>query len=253
MTETTYYTLLYVWMALALIVFPIMLKVTVPYGRHTSTSWGPTLRNKWGWFIMELPVLLIFSWFFFTGSAEKTWPVYVFYGLFMLHYINRVFVFPFRLKENGKRMPWLIVILALFFNVANGFFNGYWFGTLSEGRYPVSWFESPFFIVGIVLFFSGMYINLKSDNRLLALRKGGKKGYFIPKGFLFKYVSSPNLLGEIIEWTGWAIMSWSLPSFSFALWTAANLIPRAIDHHKWYHKKFSHYPKERKALFPYIL
>ncbi len=253
MTETIYYNLLYVWMALALIVFPIMLKVTVPYGRHTSTLWGPTLRNRWGWFIMELPVLLVFSWFFFTGSAEKTWPVYIFYGLFMLHYINRVFVFPFRLKENGKRMPWLIVFMALFFNVANGFFNGYWFGTLSAGRYPDSWFESPFFIVGIVLFFSGMYINLKSDNRLLALRKGGKRGYYIPKGFLFKYVSSPNLLGEIIEWMGWAIMSWSLPSFSFALWTAANLIPRAMDHHRWYHKKFSHYPKERKALFPYIL
>ncbi len=253
MTETVYYNLLYVWMALALIVFPIMLKVTVPYGRHTSTSWGPTLKNRWGWFIMELPVLIVFSWFFFTGSAEKTWPVYIFYGLFMLHYINRIFVFPFRLKENGKRMPWLIVFMALFFNVVNGFFNGYWFGTLSAGRYPDSWFEGPFFIVGIFLFFSGMYVNLKSDNRLLALRKGGKKGYYIPYGFLFKYVSSPNLLGEIIEWTGWAIMSWSLPSFSFALWTAANLIPRAMDHHRWYHKKFSHYPKERKALFPYIL
>ncbi len=253
MTQNLFFNLLYFWMALAFIVFPIMLKVTVPYGRHTTNAWGPTLRNKWGWFIMELPVLLIFSWFFFHGTAEKTWPVYLFYALFILHYFNRVFIYPFRLKENGKRMPWLIVLLALFFNFANGFFNGYWFGTLSQGYYPDSWGSDPRFIVGLVVFFVGMYINQKSDNKLLALRKGGKKGYYIPYGFLFNYVSSPNLLGEIIEWAGWAIMSWSLPSFSFALWTAANLIPRAIDHHRWYRKKFPDYPKERKALFPAIL
>ena len=253
MTQNLFFNLLYFWMALAFIVFPIMLKVTVPYGRHTTTTWGPTLRNKWGWFIMELPVLLIFSWLFFHGTVEKTWPVYLFYALFILHYFNRVFIYPFRLKENGKRMPWLIVLLALFFNFANGFFNGYWFGTLSQGYYPDSWGSDPRFIVGLVVFFVGMYINQKSDNKLLGLRKGGNKGYYIPYGFLFNYVSSPNLLGEIIEWAGWAIMSWSLPSFSFALWTAANLIPRAIDHHRWYRKKFPDYPKERKALFPAIL
>ncbi len=253
MTRELFFNLLYGWIALAFIVLPILLKVTVPYGRHTTTHWGPTLRNRWGWFIMELPVLIIFSWFFFTGNAVKTLPVYVFYGLFMLHYLYRVFVFPFRLKENGKRMPWVIVLLALFFNFANGFFNGYWFGTLSEGYYPDAWLTDPRFIIGIILFFAGMYINQKSDNRLLALRKGGKKGYYIPHGFLFKYVSSPNLLGEMIEWTGWAIMSWALPSFSFALWTAANLVPRAIDHHRWYRAKFPDYPKERKAVFPSIL
>ena len=253
MTSSLYFDLLYIWIALAFIVFPVLLRITVPYGRHTTNTWGPTLCNKWGWFTMELPVLLIFSWFFFSGTAHKTLPVYIFYGLFMIHYINRVFIFPFRIKENGKRMPWLIVVLALFFNFSNGFFNGYWFGTLSDGYYTNEWLKDPRFIIGIVLFFTGMYINVSSDNILLALRKGGRKGYFIPQGKLFRYVSSPNLFGEIIEWTGWAVMSWALPSFSFALWTIANLIPRAIDHHRWYHKKFKDYPKERKALFPKVL
>jgi len=135
MTRTLFFDLLYVWIALAFIVFPVMLKVTVPYGRHTTNTWGPTLRNKWGWFIMELPVLIIFSWFFFSGTAHKTLPVYIFYGLFMIHYINRVFIFPFRLKENGKRMPWLIVLMALFFNFSNGFFNGYWLKDETDENY----------------------------------------------------------------------------------------------------------------------
>jgi len=98
-----------------------------------------------------------------------------------------------------------------------------------------------------------MYINISSDNILLGLRKGGKKGYYIPYGGLFKYVSSPNLSGEIIEWLGWAMMSWCLPSFSFALWTMANLIPRALDHHHWYKRKFADYPKDRKAVIPFLV
>ncbi len=33
----------------------------------------------------------------------------------------------------------------------------------------------------------------------------------------------------------------------------ANLIPRALDHHKWYRKEFSDYPANRKAVFPFLV
>lgn len=252
MSEQLYFLCLYGWMALAVLIMPVLLKITVPYGRHTTNTWGPVLNSRLGWFLMEIPVVVVFSWFFFTGNAEKTLPVYIFYGLFMLHYFNRIFIFPFRLKEKGKKMPWLIVFMALFFNLMNGFFNGYWFGWLTP-VYSLSWLYDWRFIIGVILFFTGMYINMSSDNILLGLRKGGKKGYYIPYGGLFKYVSSPNLLGEIIEWLGWAMMSWCLPSFSFALWTMANLIPRALDHHYWYRRKFAGYPKDRKAVIPFLV
>ena len=57
-------------------------------------------------------------------------------------------------------------------------------------------------------------------------------------------------LGEIIIWTGWAIATWSLPGLAFALWTAANLIPRAQANHRWYQNHFPDYPAKRKTLFP---
>ena len=250
-SRETYFILLYAWIALAVIIFFVLLKVTAPYGRHTTSSWGPLIPNRWAWFFMELPVLFIFSWFFFWGTATKTAPEYVFYALFMLHYIRRVFIFPFQLKDNGKRMPVVIVVMALFFSFSNGFFNGYWLGTLSE-PYPLSWFTDWRFILGLILFFTGMYINISSDQIVLNLRKGGKKGYYIPYGGLYKYVSSPNLMGEIIEWVGWAVMSWSLPAFSFAIWTMANLIPRSLDHQRWYRKRFPGYPPERKAIIPFL-
>jgi steroid 5-alpha reductase family enzyme len=103
------------------------------------------------------------------------------------------------------------------------------------------------------LFALGVYINIQSDNILLNLRKPGESGYKIPYGGMFRYVSSPNYLGEIIEWTGYALACWSLPALSFAVWTIANLVPRAIAHHRWYQRQFSDYPAERKALIPFVI
>ena len=45
-----------------------------------------------------------------------------------------------------------------------------------------------------------------------------------------------------MEWSGFCIANnFSLASLSFAIWTAANLIPRAIHTHKWYNKTFAGY------------
>jgi len=92
-----------------------------------------------------------------------------------------------------------------------------------------------------------------SDNRLLKLRAGNSGEYKIPRGGLFERVSCPNFLGEIIEWIGFAVLCWNLPALAFAIWTAVNLIPRAIAHHRWYSKRFADYPSGRKAIIPYIL
>ena len=253
LTQNIFDYLLYGWIGIALVIFPVMLKITAPYGRHTKKTWGMLINARLGWFIMELPVILVFSYFFFRGDALKTLPVFLFYSLFMLHYVQRVFIYPLRIREKHKKMPLLIVILAVFFNCCNGFFNGYWFGYLNGFHYSNDWLFGWKFILGFCLFIIGMYLNIASDQRLINLRNGSKKEYSIPYGGLFNYVSSPNLLGEIIEWTGWAVMCWCLPALAFAFWTFANLVPRALDHHRWYKKQFNNYPEERKAIFPFLL
>ncbi len=52
----------------------------------------------------------------------------------------------------------------------------------------------------------------------------GEKGYKIPRGGMFEYISGANFFGEILEWAGFALAAWSLPAFAFALFTF------------WYHK-----------------
>lgn len=248
----TYYIALYIWIAFALILFPVQLKIAAPYGRHTKSSWGPMLSNHVGWIIMELPALLVFGYFFLSGSNKLSLTMWMFFGVWILHYINRVFIFPLRINTEGKKMPVVIVIFAIFFNFFNGFFNGYFLGYLS-GSYPLSWLSDPRFICGVIIFSTGMYINMRSDQKLILLRKNSGKGYQIPRGGLFEYISCPNHFGEIIEWTGFALMTWCMPALSFAIWTAANLIPRTINHHKWYQDRFNNYPSKRKAVIPFII
>ncbi|MCB0522048.1 MAG: DUF1295 domain-containing protein [Lewinellaceae bacterium] len=252
MDFANFQTLTLAWIALALLLLPVQLKITAPYGRHASNRWGRQLPYRLGWIIMEVVSPLTFAYFFVSGENEKTGPMWLFFGLWMAHYANRAIRYPLRAKMDGKSVPMVIVGSAIFFNLVNGFLNGYWLGSLAA-PYPAAWFGTPQFIFGILLFFAGAFINIQSDNILLKLRKPGETGYKIPQGGLFRFVSCPNHFGEIVEWAGFAILCWNLPAVSFAIWTAANLVPRALSHHRWYREKFDHYPKGRKAVFPFVL
>jgi 3-oxo-5-alpha-steroid 4-dehydrogenase 1 len=242
---------MYTWIALAVIVFFVLGHTKAPYGRHFSEKWGPAISNRWGWFIMELPVLLILTGVLLPFFEELSAPSRAMIGLFGIHYINRALVFPFRLRTTGKKMPWFIVGTGVFFNLVNGFTLGYYFAHFAH--YSYSWLTDPRFILGVIIFFIGIFINWKSDSMLIHLRKAAVVQYLVPKNWLFEYISCPNLFGELIEWSGFALLCWNLPALGFLCWTTANLIPRAIAHHKWYKQSFTDYPVKRYAIIPYIL
>jgi 3-oxo-5-alpha-steroid 4-dehydrogenase 1 len=244
-------TIQFIWIAVAVLVFFLLFKITAPYGRHTTNRWGSLISNRWGWLIMELPVLIVLGIFVLPVINTLTVASLIMIGLFSFHYFNRVFIFPFRIHTKGKKMPVIIMLSAVFFNSMNGFSFGYYFSHFAA--YSNGWLTDVRFIIGAILFFSGIYINWKSDNMLIYLRKPGETHYIIPKGWLFNKISCPNLFGELIEWLGFAILCWNLPGLTFFIWTAANLIPRALSHHKWYKEKFFDYPADRKAVLPFLV
>jgi len=243
----------YIWLSIAIGVHILMFFVTAPFGRHTSKNWGPLVDNKLGWFIMEMPSLLIMVYFLIFGSNSFTSFAWILFSLWIFHYLNRTFIYPLRIKATPKKMPLFIVLNGILFNCMNAGLNGYFLAELTTpDMYTSEWLTTPYFIIGAILFVVGMTINWQSDSILIGLRKPGETGYKIPRGFLFDYISSPNLFGEVVEWTGFAIMAWNLPALTFMAWTFANLVPRAKNHHDWYHNKFEDYPKERKAIFPFF-
>ena len=251
MTYVLFSRLVWLWMTLGVLTFFYLLRQNAPYGRHVRSGWGPTLDNRLGWFLMEFTVIVVFLAALFWEKHSFSSVIWVFAGCFLWHYFNRSLVFPLRLRTVGKRMPWIIALSAMVFNLINGFSLGYYFACFAD--YPGDWFSDFRFIGGMGLFWLGLGINWRADNILIHLRKPGTTDYVIPQGGMFKWISCPNHFGEMLEWTGFALMTWCLPALAFAVWTVANLAPRALAHHRWYREHFPDYPKERKALVPFLV
>lgn len=238
-------------LAVAIGVFAALFFVSAPYGRHLRKGWGPLIPNRYAWILMESPSALLFAVWFILGNAPKNLPILVFAALWELHYIHRAFIYPLTIRDGFKKMPVAVMVMGFGFNLFNATINGRYLFSLSGG-YPPSWLHDPRFLVGVSLFLAGYIANRWADLTLRGLRRPGETGYRIPYGGLFRWVSCPNYLGEIVEWSGWALATWSLPGLAFAVWTLANLAPRARSHHAWYHANFPDYPAERKALIPLI-
>lgn len=242
--------LLTAWFVISLLSFGSLLWKPAPYGRYLEPGWGRALNPRVGWILMETPALLVLPALFFVSDRTRDPILGVFVLLWVLHYLHRAWVYPFR-KKAGRAMPLGLALCGVGFNGFNGAFNGGWLFHLGP-VYPQSWLTSPQFLVGVAIFLAGFAINVTADTTLIRLRQDGD-GYVIPRGGLFRWISCPNYLGEILEWCGWAILTWSVAGLSFAVWTAANLVPRAIAHHRYYRKNLEGYPASRRAIVPFIV
>jgi 3-oxo-5-alpha-steroid 4-dehydrogenase 1 len=250
MSVDTFFDVLVIgWLTVAAVTAAALFFVAAPYGRHARSGWGPTIENRLGWIVMEAPAALVFAAWFAFGEQADTTTALVFFGLWEMHYVHRAFIYPLGLRGRDRRMPVAVVGMAFLFNAVNGYLNGCYLFDFSGG-YPSEWLGDPRFVAGLGLFLTGFMVNRQADHTLRHLREPGEGGYSIPYGGLYRWVSCPNYLGEIVEWTGWAVATWSLAGLAFAAWTAANLAPRAWTHHAWYRAHFADYPPERRALLP---
>ncbi|MFT4624023.1 MAG: 3-oxo-5-alpha-steroid 4-dehydrogenase 1 [Myxococcota bacterium] len=250
--EAVYAVLLPAWFLLAACAFIALQFRSAAYGRHLRDGWGPTLPSTVGWVVMELPAVVIPIALWATSDRITNPVSLTFLALWLLHYGHRTFIWPLRMRLRGKRMPLTIPVLAFVSNVGIDWLNAVWLFRLSPPPDP-SWFTDPRFVLGALLFVGGMALNLHSDEVLRRLRAPGETGYRIPHGGGYRWVSCPNYLGELIEWSGWAVLTWSMPGLAFAVWAASNLVPRALQNHAWYRETFPDYPPERRALVPGVL
>lgn len=239
---------------MAVVVFIALHFVTAGYGMMRSSKWGPSLSNRIGWILMEAPVFIamLILWILSPRSTELAPAVIA--SLFLLHYFQRSFIFPFLLKGKG-RMPLSIIAMGVTFNLINAYMIGGWLFYLSpRSAYPPGWLLSPQFICGLAVFLFGMGVNIHSDHIVRSLRRPGDTRHYIPKGGMYRYVTSANYFGEFIEWSGFALLSWSAAGAVFALWTFANLAPRARSIHSRYLSEFGeeYASLRRRYIIPFI-
>ncbi len=254
MSPTVYGWLLQAVFAAAFIFFMILMFISAPYGKQERGGWGPGVNMRLGWFILELPSFAGMLWFFWQGEHKAELAPLILFAVFQIHYFHRTFIYPFQLRvKPGAQYKIILLLFGMLFNAANGALNGWFLSQLATHLHSAAWLTDVRFIVGVLMFVGGFALAKQSDAILRHLRKPGETAYKIPFGGPYRFVSCPNYLGEIIQWTGFAIAGWSLPALAFALFTAANLVPKALSSHRWYRENFADYPAERKAVLPFVL
>ena len=121
MNQETFQIFLWVMSAVALVVFIALYFVKAGYGMFRTASWGISINNKLAWVLMEAPVFIVMFGLWGKSGAGFAVPVYFFFLLFQLHYLQRAFIFPFLLKGKS-RMPVAIMAMGIVFNLLNGRF-----------------------------------------------------------------------------------------------------------------------------------
>jgi 3-oxo-5-alpha-steroid 4-dehydrogenase 1 len=257
--DVVYDTLLGCALAFAGFVFIVSWFLPSPYGRFASSKFGVSLGPRLAWFLMELPATLSFLYFFSRGERRTEVVPLIFLAMWLIHYGNRGFFFPFSIRAaKGATASFSITVIVVGWMVTSlhGYFHATFFTRLGT-HYTIDWLRDPRFLVGLVVYYSCYVMNLHSDAVIRNLRtveevNAGVKNYRIPRGGLFRWVTNPSYLTELVGWAGFALCTWSLAGVFIFLVSLGNLVPRAYATHRWYKERFPDYPPERKALIPYL-
>lgn len=245
-------TLLLLTFMAAGVTFVITGSASAPYGRHTRPGWGPGIPVRLGWIAMESPTIVVFVVAFATAPRAGELVPRVMATLWLVHAVHRGLVHPLRMRPGQRTMPSFVVAFGFAVHAVLAYLNGRSLGVFGP-HYSLGWLLGVRFLYGLLVFVTGFIVNRVSDRMLRALRRPGETGYAIPRGGLFDELSCPNYLGEVIQWIGWAVLTWSQAGLAVAVWSAANLIPRAVAHHDWYRRTFPDYPRNRHAILPFLL
>jgi len=101
-----------------------------------------------------------------TSSYTTTQKILA--SLYLIHYFNRSVIYAYRATSIAP-IHIMILLSAILFNLINGYSNGRWISVF--GNYSEEKCKEPLFIIGVIIFFIGMWINIKHDNILFELRK----------------------------------------------------------------------------------
>lgn len=254
MSEPAFDLLLWTMTVTAAVVFVSLYFVTAGYGQFRTKQWGWSIDNRLAWVLMEAPAFLTMLVLWLSTGSSTAQPAFLLFLLYMLHYAQRSFVFPL-LMSGHSQMPVVIMAMGMTFNIVNGIMQGgglFWFPNpdFAEGTaYLTRWNA----LLGIAVFLLGMAINLHSDHVIRHLRQPGDTRHYLPQRGMYRYVTSANYLGELLEWTGFAIAAATPAAWVFVIWTAANLVPRAHAIHKKYRAEFGNIAVgQRKRIIPFI-
>ncbi|XP_015876334.3 uncharacterized protein LOC107413003 [Ziziphus jujuba] len=205
------------------------------------------LPSRLGMLFLYLPAFIaaLISWLLFPHEIIRT---LLLSSTLTLHFFKRVFEVLFVHKYSGGIVldSVIQISLAYFLSTASLMYAQHLTKGLEEPEIDLKY-------AGVVLFLVGIIGNFYHHYILSQLRANGEKEYKIPKGGLFGFVICPHYLFEIIGFIGFSFISQTLHALSITTGIIFYLMGRSYATRRWYISKFEVFPKNVKALIPYVL
>lgn len=231
----------------------------------TAKDVGPQIGWRTVYFIEYLGPIIIHALFYygFYDAGEMTTTQIVSFNFTLLHYLKREYETLFVHTFSSDTMP----LAYLFRNSGHYWIINGVFIAFSIYAPQLTFHESKFqeilhhvedrslddlkWYIGLLIIFelSNFYCHVI----LRRLRADGSREHKIPFGFAFKFVSFPNYLFECLAWLTFAIMTNNWSSYFFFVVGTATMMSWAKQKHAKYKKTFGDkYPRNRKAMIPFI-
>ncbi|XP_022746561.1 very-long-chain enoyl-CoA reductase-like isoform X1 [Durio zibethinus] len=247
-TAASVFTLIYVGILGVLEIGGIHLKYSKFFNTGSSAAASSRIKvpSRVGMFLLYTPAFLVglaSFWLFPDGDLRFLFLR----SAVTIHFFKRDFEVVFVHKYSGEMaVDSMIIILFSYFTVSSSLI---YIQVLTQGLpQPSLDLKYP----GILLFLIAITGNFYHHYLLSKLRAKGGKDYKIPKGGLFGLVICPHYLFEILGFLGISLISQTLYSFCVSLGLALYLMGRSYVTRRWYLSKFDDFPKEVKALIPYV-
>jgi len=172
------------------------------------------------------------------------------------HYLKRLYETLFVHRFSHATMP----LMNLFKNCAYywgfAFYIGYY---VNHPLYTSPYFGNLQIYLGLLGFLICEIGNYSIHILLRDLRPAGSKERKIPVPtsnpftILFNFVSCPNYTYEVGSWVFFTLMTQCLPVGVFTVAGFYQMAVWALGKHRNYKKEFEKYPKNRKAIVPFLI
>ena len=174
-------------------------------------------------------------------------------GVFMVlvHYIKRELETAFVHRFSSETMPLINVFKNSFhYYGLFGFLTMYFY--LHPDYTPPSWASPAIFYTATALFLIFEFLNLQTHLVLKNLRTPGSTERKIPYGWGFGLVSCANYFWESMAWIVFCVQAQVLGGYVYLAASVYQMAAWAIKKHKRYKEEFPNYPRNRKAMFPFL-
>lgn len=212
--------------------------------RYSKFRTGRGISSRQGMFIIySMPgvVSFFFASRYLSQASMLQWALFL---AITLHFVKRCLEVLYVHQYSGPIDLFSVYAIASFYCFITGYA-----GYLHNQTIPA---PDALFQAGLGIYVLGEVGNFWHHMLLARLRLKNRQ-YFIPRGGLFELVACPHYLFEILAWLGIALMSRHLFLYLVAVAMTAYLVQRALKTQNWYREHFPNYPKNRKALFPFVL